>query len=75
MSAITEKQIQDERRIYMSKNFAVNNSEAKKANDAYLAGVRMALEKTGRTASCDRDCPDAEYGNCCHPSDCCKFYF
>lgn len=72
---ITEKQIQEAKREYLLSNFTVKNSESHKAELAYLAGVRMALEKTGREASCDRDCPGVNYGNCCHPSDCCKFYF
>ena len=71
---ITQKQIQEEKQKWIFKHHTVKNNASQNAELAYMAGVRMVLEKANLTPSCDRDCPDVEYGNCFHPSNCCKIY-
>lgn len=73
--SITEKEIQQSAKEYLSKNFTVKNNESRKAELAYLAGVRMVLEKTGMQPHCDHDCADFDSGRCAYPNNCIKFYF
>jgi hypothetical protein len=58
----------------------VRKSMPECTNKAFLKGALNELNEALRlyavsfSLRCDADCPDVEYGNCCHPSNCIKEY-